>query len=266
MITPIASDVVDEFQRNEIVIIRNLVKDWGVWTQIQAEKDALVEAARPIAFNPHSSYRQVLPTHLVERDLGRTLRALYESADMKALILRLTNWTSVATLPLTTDGRFEINCKTNVYESDRASYLGWHFDQTFNYVGDQVVAVLTLENTSSFPSLEALPPRAWTSRLFHLGANSLSVHNPARVFHRVLTLRPRADGAPSRRTVFVMRYTNDATWRGYSLARHALFLAGHPWKFVLVGDAKWLGMLAMGVWALWAVFATAVQVLKQTFG
>ena len=182
---------------------------------------------------------------------------------MKMLVKRLTSWDSVHCLPLTADGRFEINCKTNVYLSSKKSYLGWHFDRTFNYRGNQVVAVLTLENTSDKPNLEALPLNAWRTTAFRLGANSLTIHVPDKVFHRVLQLQPRNDGGVARRIVFVMRFTDDPTPVNYSLLTHAKFLATHPLRFAIVLDVKWLAILAVVVIAIWVGVKKAAEALGE---
>ena len=243
---------VEAFQSPKIVALQDVVTDSVIWKEIREEAEKLAAKAKPLTSNPHSAYDQVNPTELV-RDplLAPTLLRLYHSDDMKRLVKQLTSWESVHCLPLTTDGRFEINCKTNVYLSSKQSYLGWHFDRTFNYRGNQVVAVLTLENTSDKPNLEALPLDSWSTQHFHLGANSLTVHVPDKVFHRVLQLQPRADGGVARRIVFVMRFTDDPTPVEYSLLSHARFLATHPLRFAIVGDVKWLAILAVALVAIW---------------
>jgi hypothetical protein len=237
------SEEYSDFKNEQIVRLLSVVRPFDL---VQDCVPALVSAAKPLGANPHSAYDQVLPAVLQKDNLCPLLINMYHSEDMKDLIKRITGWTTVHTLPLRTDGKFEINCKTNVYYSGR-SYLGWHYDQTYNFKGDQVVVVLTIENNSGGPNLEYVPLISQTqtgtdtnTKMMHLPPNSMSIHNPDVIFHRVLPIAHPNHGYDARRIVFVMRYTNDPTPVSYSILRHAAFLLKHPIKFWQVRDYKWI--------------------------
>ena len=226
-----------DFNAEQIIKIPHVLTNFS---KAHAEIGELVKNAQPLSSNPHSAYDQVLPNKLVEKNIGKYLLEIYNSDELKNLIKNITKWDQVHTLPLRTDGKFEINCKTNIYYSKRASYLGWHYDQTYNFKGNQVVVVLTLENNSDGPNLEYLPVNSLQTQSIHLQANSISVHNPDAIFHRVLPIKHKWDGYDARRIVFVMRYTNNSEPVPYSILNHALFILKHPLKFILVKDIQWI--------------------------
>jgi hypothetical protein len=142
---------IEGFGQSQFLVLYDFVRPFFL---LQNEIPNLISNAQPLKSNPHSAYDQVLPTTLIEKNLAPNLLKLYHCDEVKAVIKRITGWKDVFTLPLRTDGKFEINCKTNIYNSAQKSYLGWHFDQTFNFKGDQVILVLTLENTSAGNNLE----------------------------------------------------------------------------------------------------------------
>jgi hypothetical protein len=233
-----------DFEAEQIIAIPHVILNF---TKAHAEIGDLVKNAQPLSSNPHSAYDQVLPNKLIEKNIGTYLLEIYNSNELKSFIKKLTKWDQVHTLPLRTDGKFEINCKTNIYHSRRASYLGWHYDQTYNFKGNQVVVVLTLENNSDGPNLEYLPLHSFKTKSIHLPSNSISVHNPDAIFHRVLPIKHKWDGYDARRIVFVMRYTNDPTPVPYSILNHASFLLKHPVKFILVKDIQWISISCLAI-------------------
>jgi hypothetical protein len=233
-----------KFATEQFIVLPNLLSSFD---KAQAEIDSLVKHASPLKSNPHSAYDQVLPNKLTDHNIGKHLLQIYNSDELKILIQSITKWNNVFTLPLRLDGKFEINCKTNIYYSSRSSYLGWHYDQTYNYKGDQVVVVLTLENNSHGPNLEYLPVNSSKTRSIHLAQNSISVHNPDVIFHRVLPIKHKTEGYYARRIVFVMRYTNNPEPVPYSIINHAAFLLKHPIKFIIVRDYQWISLCIFAI-------------------
>jgi len=242
MLRKINSNEYEDFKNEQIIRLSSVLRP-SAFGAVQQCVPALVQAALPLGSNPHSAYDQILPSVLQQKSLCAPLLELYHSDEMKTLVKSITDWDAAHTLPLRTDGKFEINCKTNVYYSGR-SYLGWHYDQTYNFKGNQVVVVLTLENNSAGPNLEYVPaktsPSQTPTKTLHLPQNSVSVHNPDTIFHRVLPIEHANAGYQARRIVFVMRYTNDPTPVPYSMLNHAMFILKHPLKFWAVRDYKWI--------------------------
>jgi hypothetical protein len=234
----------EEFDAEQIVAIPHVITNF---IKVHGEIKDLVKNASPLSSNPHSAYDQVLPHILIKKNIGTYLLDIYNSNELKQLIKNITKWDQVHTLPLRTDGKFEINCKTNIYYSKRSSYLGWHYDQTYNFKGKQVVVVLTLENNSDGPNLEYLPLHSLKTKSIHLPANSISIHNPDAIFHRVLPIQHKWGGYDARRIVFVMRFTNDPTPVPYSIVNHASFILKHPLKFIIVKDIQWISISLLAI-------------------
>ena len=237
-----------------------------LWRAIHEELPLLEAAATPLSPNPHSKYRHLKPEFLLRTPRRTPFRGsaqwalleLYALPALEDVVKRATGWAAVHRLPLRTDTRFEINGKTNFYDADERTHLGWHLDRVDAYRGQQAVCVLTLVNDwdahdDPTPTLEYVPHgRLWArdTRRVYLGGNTLTVHDPDAVYHRVLPFeRPRdADASSSntrrfRRVVHVLRFTNDPTpvarphVYAASLARQAGALAylQAPAATVLVG-------------------------------
>ena len=196
--------------------------DFELRANIFEEIQLLEKYSSKITPNPHAVYHHILPHFLINNKKSSFFPKLYDDWSILKLynhtkilntVKQLTNWQNVYTLPLHTTQGFEINNKINFYNSNNSSRLDWHFDKVYNYKGNQIVCVYTIQNdwdyvdTLNKPfNLEILENNKF--KKVYLGNNTLSLHDPNVIFHRVL---PFEGGFNMKRTVFVMRYTNDPT-------------------------------------------------------
>jgi hypothetical protein len=254
---------------NDVLDIKHKSMVW--WEDVQEELEFLEARAQYISPNPHSRYKQLMPEYLLStprhKALGKSQRgltkhsdwallSLYYSSELLQLIKQITGWKDVQRLPISRSRAFEINGKLNFYDANDSSFLDWHYDKVRDYKGKQVVCVLTLSNSNDLANaserhntLEGIYMQRgkFFRRAEYLGGNSMSLHDPDALFHRVLPFK-RSPGIPSmhacKRTIFIMRFTDDATPQT-ALYKHlglAKYLVRNAAGFVYVGDMKWIGI------------------------
>ena len=259
------------WRRRALVIVREALEAQTPSTQqfirdLGAEVRAL-EAVAPSLFpNPHSVYKQVQPEFLLRTPRASLVPSgdranwavldCYEQPSLLQLVEQVTGWPRAHRIPLSTTKGFEINGKLNFYDARESSRLDWHFDKVFNLRGRQVVCVLTLQNDwDALPepqrprTLQVQLPGLLATQGLYLGGNSLSMHDPDAVFHRVLpfTAPPEHAGKPWRRSVLVMRFTDDPTPVAPLLQTLGAtrYLARQALHFAAVGDVKWVALSAL---------------------
>jgi hypothetical protein len=228
--------------------------DYSLRSDIQEELDSLENHAPMISLNPHARYKHLTADFLlknVRSDIVKTLARkgewsllkIYNLPKLSNIVKHLTGWKEVYQLPLQTSQGFEINGKINFYDSRNESRLDWHFDKVFNYQGNQVVCDLTLQNDwdgeiEKPPTLEILHD---TKKFEYLGGNTLSIHDPDTIFHRVLPFSA-PKGKVFKRRVLVMRFTDNPT-KSSTLQQNAGFiryLLRHALYTLKVKDTKWI--------------------------
>lgn len=272
------------WRRDKFYVARDLVADTqAAWKAgLQDELEALEQRATRLTPNPHSVYKQVLPdllahTHRTEvvphsQQQEWNVQQVYDWPDLLTLVQRVTGWDNVQRIPLKKDGAFEINGKINFYDAREASRLDWHFDKVYNFRGRQVVCVLTLRNDWDAvavqpPTLQVLLPRSRVINSAYLGAYSMTMHDPDAVFHRVqpFTCPPGKEGVAWKRTVLVMRFTDDPTppaplLQTLGASRYFVRQAEH---FVYVGDLKWCAICAIVAACIAAAVSTALRIASK---
>jgi len=235
-----------EFRRACITCQRNVLDSERL--------DELLQEARHLESHAeslnvgHSNYLHVKPFVFTKTtapwpDQRWRLPDLYHSAAFTQQIAQIVG-AVLQHMPLAEDPRFEINCKLNYYrfypDNPSRTKLGWHYDRTDQVQGRVVVVVLTLENEldaylsgqpaakrdTAVPILSFFPvDQPLTKCSLYLSANSISVHDPERVFHRANPINVKSLLTPAqisqhkqdtgrdyfRRTIFVMKYTTDNT-------------------------------------------------------
>jgi hypothetical protein len=257
------------WQFNRFVLLHRILAQTSqadAWkADLSEELQALELVAPKISPNPHSVYKQIMPPFLMRTpraslcghtvkhtesgDSSWKLLEVYNWPDLIPLVSAVTGWPRVHRIPMRTESGFEINGKVNFYDARELSHLGWHFDKVFNLRGRQIVCVLTLRNDWDTvaaprpPTLKVLMPGSRRIESAYLGGFSMSLHDPDAVFHRVLPFEcpSRYAGQPWKRSVLVMRFTDDPTpvmplmqtlGKTRYLSRHAVY-------FARVGDVKW---------------------------
>lgn len=247
--------------------------------EIRKEINMLYPFSENIFLNPHSKYKQLMPEFMLNNNKKKyfnknnisslcnlyndwSIMSLYYLPELLEFIKKVTQWKHVCRLPILSSREFEINGKINFYNADYPSFLDWHFDKVYNYLGNQVVCVFTVKNdldalmpTDRPPTLEVsymAPNIDEYRKKMYLGSNSISLHDPNSVFHRVLPFqRPSLLNAlsnkPCSRTVFIMRFTNDPTpsTQLYKTLGKINYVKNNAVAFVRVGDIKWLTIVSI---------------------
>lgn len=164
---------------------------------------------------PHSSYTEVLPQGFDEYEeshsISTKIRDLYKSSEFIDFIKSLTGY-DIKTMMFNKDN-LRPNCKLNCYDLSGENYnkIEWHYDRDYNVRGKQLVVVLTLHNDIKDDSatLEYFPTNSLEKKGLHLEANSLTIHDPTHIIHRVPSQNTGKVG--DSRHVVVMKYSVDPT-------------------------------------------------------
>lgn len=252
----------EEFKKYKIISIQHFLQhntSHEFITELAEEEEELEKHASYILSNPHSRYKQIFPeffnhrtrTSLLPHSNITTYRLMdiYHLKPLHDLIKKVTGWKNVYQLPLRTDKKFEINGKTNFYNSDDTAHLDWHFDKCFNYKGKQVICVVTLRNDwdtydDKPDSLEFITETNERKSIY-MGSGHVSIHDPEIIFHRVLPFYKKKDVNHSfRRTVHVMRFTNDPTPTSpiHRMIGACSYIIKSIQYFIKVGDMKWISI------------------------
>lgn len=198
----------------------------NVFLRVKQEAQRLRPYAEALMPNPHSRYDHVKGKVLREQQ-SCLLKDVYYSDHVLNLVRHVSGEPRLMHMPIATDESFNINCKLNFY-SDQ-THLGWHYDRVDYQRGHLFVAVFTVWNTSSRTSKVL---RTWSlhdgERQLALNENSMTIHDPKHVFHRVNTLPPK-----SSRCAMVMLFTTDANLPN-AMVRHlnkVVFISRNAWVY-----------------------------------
>ena len=188
--------------QKEVTLYRNVLPA-PLYDTVRAEATQLKTIAETLSPNPHSHYKHVKGYQLRQRNAALLSKVYYDDALILARVQKATGVANLMHMPVPTTKGFNINCKLNYYND--TTHLGWHYDRIDYQQGRLFVAVLTLWNTAP-RSARILQTFNMTDgvRGYGLPPNSMTVHDPAKVYHRVCPLPTHTT-----RCAFVMLFTTN---------------------------------------------------------
>lgn len=248
--------------------------DFHLLRNIHEEIKVLENLSKSLTINPHGKYNHITPDFLINTKKSLffdskdewSILQVYTHKKLLQEVQNFTKWKTVHLLPLQTTKGFEINNKINFYSSEQCSRLDWHFDKVYNYRGNQVVCVYTIQNDWDYIECLVKPHNLEVLnngkiQKIYLGGNTLTIHNPDTIFHRVIPFTNGKFKSNFKRTVFVMRYTDDPTpilnvEKFYGILRFGIKNAIYCF---IVKDTKWSIYLICGLLIILQIFLCFIK-------